>query len=737
MPDASSDQNQTPSLPKALAEMRALMRGLKPGQHDQDLIKAWEKLDAALTERTDSGTPPERPGSLPAPPPPFPEPQGSRLQCFTSFLKNLFSAGTKSVTEPVPSPTLRESKDLFHSILENSLDGAYRRNLKLNRYDYLSPALEQITGIPLDRFAGLRRRELIEMMHPDDRGRILEEIALPSFQEQAARVQEYRLRAPDGSYRWLSDRYRIIADTEGKPLYLVGNVRDITEAKNAALAAKSSEETLKALIELMPVGVCLVNFDGKFEYLNRFFLDSFGYDLSDIPTVQQWFLKAYPDPEYRAKVISVFQTEPGGTLENGAPVPLRETMVTCKNGSVRHVVFNRQLAQNYRVIILTDITEREKLHNELLKLQKLESLGLVAGGIAHDFNNILTGIVGNISLARLLFDAHDWSSELLETAESESQRAVKLAAQLLTFAQGGTPVKKLVSAQGILNDCLSFTLGGSHVKGVVSIADSLHAIEADEGQLGQACNNIIINALQAMPDGGTLNVAAENLVLGPENKAALPQGNYLRISFADEGYGMLPADLEKIFDPYFSTKPGAAGLGLATAHSIVTRHGGHLSVASEAGKGACCTMLLPSTGSPFPKRVPRRASGAAYCGGGTILLMDDEKVIRNIASKMLECLSYQVTACNTGEEAIALYRIAKESGTPYRLAVLDLTIAGGVGGKEAARRILEFDPGACLIVSSGYSNDPVLANYQHYGFHAALPKPYKLSDIEEVLASVP
>jgi len=737
--NASNDQKQAPNLPEAVAEMRHLIGKLQPDQHGDALRKAWEQLDAALAEAPDFPSLHERPGNilkiLPKSPG-TPKLPASPARSIRSLLRKLFagrSAALDAVTHHAP---WSEPKDLLHSDLADSLHGVYRRNLKLGRYDYLSPALEQITGIGLDRFARLGPNGLVELMHPDDRTRLREQVEAAPFRG-ATGVLEYRLPAPDGAYRWFSDSYRVIRDEVGNPNYLAGNLRDITEVKNALFSAKSSEETLRALIELMPVGVCLVNFDGKFEYLNRFFLDNFGYDLSDIPTVQDWFLKAYPDPEYRAKVISVFRTESGGTLENGAPVPLRETTVTCKDGSVRHVIFNRQLAQNYRVIILTDITEREKLQGELLKLQKLESLGVLAGGIAHDFNNILTGIVGNISLARLLFDAHDWSSELLETAESESQRAVKLAAQLLTFAQGGDPVKKLVSAQAIVRDAVSFALVGAKVKGAVTLPESLHAIEADEGQLGQAFNNIIINALQAMPGGGTLSVAAENLLLPPEDGALLPPGNYLRISFSDQGCGIAPEDLGRVFDPYFSTKPGGAGLGLAAAHSVVTRHGGSLSVHSEAGAGSCFTVLLPSTGAPFPKSPPRRKlTGAAYSAGGSILLMDDEKVIRNIASKMLECLSYQVTTCSSGEEAIALYRSARDAGTPYRLVVMDLTVAGGMGGKEAARHILALDPAARLVVSSGYCNDPVLADFKRYGFLAAMPKPYRLSDMEEVLASV-
>jgi two-component system, cell cycle sensor histidine kinase and response regulator CckA len=734
--DGPLPQQLAPDLCQARDEMRNLICELQPGRHHA-LTKAWERLEAALTAKEESAHPRADLGNFPDCSANHPHRQVSRFQPFSSLLRKVFGAGRRTVDAAAPANGQYQS-DLFHSILENTLDGAYRRNLKLKRFDYLSPALPRITGISNEQFSRMQTAELIELLHPDDRDRVVEELRRACHQEQAAGVLEYRLLHCEGEYRWCSDSYRMIRDAEGTPEYLVGNIRDITEIKSVLLLAKDSQDTLMALIELMPVGVCLVNFDGTFEYLNRFFLDTFGYDLSDIPTTRQWFLKAYPDPEYRAKVIAVFQTEAGATMANGAPAPLRETMVTCKDGSVRHVVFNRQLAQNYRVIILTDITEREKLQSELLKLQKLESLGVLAGGIAHDFNNILTGVMGNLSLARLLFDAHDWSSELLESAESESQRAVKLAGQLLTFAKGGTPVKKLLGVGTIVKDAVSFVLGGAKVKGVVVVPEGLHAIEADGEQLGQAFSNIALNALQAMPEGGTLTVIGENLSIGPEEQCALSPGNYLRLSFSDDGCGIPPEDREKVFDPYFSTKLGAAGLGLATAHSIAARHGGTLTVSSASGKGACFTMVLPASGAALPKATPARQVGsAALSAGGAILLMDDERAIRAIASKMLECLSYQVTACCNGAEAITLFQQAQESGNPFRIVILDLTVAGGMGGKETARQLLTLDPAACLIVSSGYSNDPVLADCKSYGFHATLPKPYKLSDMEAVLATVP
>jgi len=316
-------------------------------------------------------------------------------------------------------------------------------------------------------------------------------------------------------------------------------------------------------------------------------------------------------------------------------------------------------------------------------------------------------------------------------------RARELTQQLLTFAKGGAPVKKVVSLRDLVRESVSLVLHGSNVMGTVDIPDSIHAIEADEGQMSQVFHNIIINAKQAMPDGGTLTVTAQNENLNNANSMALPDGSYIRLSFTDQGCGIPNDDLKIIFDPYFTTKSSGNGLGLASVHSIINRHGGYIGASSVVGKGTTFTIYLPSIGETYSKYqtdLVRQTTGDH--AGGAILVMDDEKMIRDMTTEMLEHLGYQVTTCENGAGAITLYKAARESGAPFSAVIMDLTIPGGMGGKEAAQQILAINPDVCLIVSSGYSNDPIMSDYRTYGFNGAMAKPYNIVELGQMLSSL-
>jgi signal transduction histidine kinase/ActR/RegA family two-component response regulator len=387
--------------------------------------------------------------------------------------------------------------------------------------------------------------------------------------------------------------------------------------------------------------------------------------------------------------------------------------------------------------VVADVTERKRYENEQLKMEKLESLGVLAGGIAHDFNNILTGIMGNISFAQLFLDAGHKSYKPLSEAEKASVRASELAHQLLTFARGGEPVKKVVSVQQLVSESLSLVLHGSNVKGSVRIPETIHAIEADEGQMSQLIHNIIINATQAMPGGGTLTITADNENLDDSNSLALPGGTYVRLTFADQGCGIAHDDLKRIFDPYFTTKETGNGLGLASVHSIVHRHGGHIGVSSVVDTGTTFTIHLPSIGDTYSSYQVYSASlPTGYHRGGSILVMDDEESIREMATDMLVYMGYQVTTCENGSEALIRYNAAREAGTPFSAVIMDLTIPGGMGGKDAALQILAIDPQACLIVSSGYSNDPIMSDFSAYGFSGSMAKPYNMTELGQQLGSL-
>lgn len=386
------------------------------------------------------------------------------------------------------------------------------------------------------------------------------------------------------------------------------------------------------------------------------------------------------------------------------------------------------------VLVFRDVTERRKMEEELQRVEKLESIGILAGGIAHDFNNILMGILGNISLAKMDAKPEDKVFERLTEVERASLRAKDLAQQLLTFSRGGAPIKKTASVAELLKDSVTFALRGSNVRCEFSLPDDLWPVEVDEAQINQVINNLIINAEQAMPEGGIINVRAENMVVGTEQGLPLKEGRYVKIAIEDQGIGILKEHLPRIFDPYFTTKQKGSGLGLATSYSIIKRHDGYITVESQLGVGTTIYIYLPASEKPISKSEGKEEK--LNLGQGKVLLMDDEEIVRKVAGKMLEHLGYEVEFAKDGAEAIELYKKAKESGEPFDAVIMDLTIPGGMGGKEAIQRLLEIDPQVKAIVSSGYSNDPIMSNFIEYGFSGVVVKPYKIEDLSKTLHEI-
>jgi len=544
-------------------------------------------------------------------------------------------------------------------------------------------------------------------------------------------IFEWRSRKKDGTLFWTEINMRS-ADLNGKERVIV-MLRDIGSRKQTEEALRQSEEILQVLMEEMPAGVGWSDQEGGIQFLNGCLIDWFEVTPAEVPTIDHLMLKVLDD-SCRVRVLETWSTAIREARVRETPVPPIEAKVLFKDGSLRHVILNTRLVFDRILFIFTDISKWEAMQSDILKAQKLESLGVLAGGIAHDFNNILTGILGNISFAALQIDEKHPARRPLDNAEKASMRAAELAHQLLTFAKGGEPVKKPVSIGSLVHESLSLALHGSKVQPIVNVPAALHAVEADEGQINQAFNNVIINALQSMPQGGTLTVAAENVVLAGYNRQGLPAGDYVKISFTDGGSGISPENQKKIFDPYFTTKAGGTGLGLASVHSIVSKHSGRVEVDSSLGSGTTFTFFLPSHGKSLAssERTPAVATGQS-CSTGSILVMDDEESIRALATSILEYLGFAVVTCGNGQEAVELYKAAKEAGHPFLAAIMDLTVPAGMGGKEAAERILGFDPSARLIVSSGYSNDPVMANFTDHGFRAAVVKPYRCAEIQRAL----
>jgi PAS domain S-box-containing protein len=391
--------------------------------------------------------------------------------------------------------------------------------------------------------------------------------------------------------------------------------------------------------------------------------------------------------------------------------------------------------QAVRIIVNSrDNTGRKNLEGDILKAQKLESLGVLAGGIAHDFNNLITGIMANIELARMHVKRDDLLAPILEKAEQASVQAHGLTQQLLTFSRGGEPVMKTVLLNDLIKESASFALRGSKVGSTFSMAGDLRPVEADIGQLRQVIHNIVINADEAMPQGGMITISAENVSLGAQEVISLEAGDYVKISIADQGIGIPREHLAKIFDPYFTTKKKGSGLGLATAYSIIKKHGGAIAAESEPGAGTMISIFLPASSKEF--KAPGDAMAGLVTGQGRVLIMDDEAIVLDAAGRILQTMGYEVELAKDGGEAIELYCKARESGKPFDVVVMDLTVPGGIGGKEALTKLIQIDPGVKAIVSSGYSHDPIMAHYETYGFLGVIAKPYRVQEMTDIVSKV-
>jgi len=427
-------------------------------------------------------------------------------------------------------------------------------------------------------------------------------------------------------------------------------------------------------------------------------------------------------------------------MESGIAVSRPKLVLRAKDGAERIIsdssapIRDREGKILGMVIVFRDVTEQRKQEAESQRSEKLESLGVLAGGIAHDFNNILTTIIGSIGLAKLDLDRGDRLYESLTQVEDASQQAAALTHQLLTFSKGGAPIKRLASISELIQDSAKFALRGSNVRCEFDVDDDLWPAEVDSGQMSQVIHKLVINANQAMPEGGIIHIRIANRELTDGDSAPLRAGQYTMISVADEGVGIADNHLQKIFEPYFSTKQQGSGLGLATVHSIVTNHGGQISVRSELGCGTTFTVHIPASAKAV---VPQKAKELELLKGeGRVLVMDDDESIRLSLGKMLRRLGYDPEFAEDGAEALDLYEEARELDRPFAAVIADLTIPGGMGGKDLIVELQQRDPEVRAIVSSGYSRDPIMAQAQRFGFTGVMAKPYTLTELGRILHEV-
>ncbi len=389
---------------------------------------------------------------------------------------------------------------------------------------------------------------------------------------------------------------------------------------------------------------------------------------------------------------------------------------------------------------LVNSTGKHKAEDEPFKSEKLESISLLAGGIAHDLNNMLSAILGNISILRIELGEGNQHSAKLVAAEKATLQARLLTQQLLTFSKGGAPALEVTTISKMVEECAQFILRGSKVKCSIEKEDDLWPVDADKGQISQVVNNLIINANQAMPDGGDIRIRMRNLQVRHSEVPALKLGDYICIEVRDEGIGISPQNLKKIFNPYFTTKTKGNGLGLASSYSIITMHKGTITAESSIGKGSIFKVYLPKSmqiapakSNPVEAEKEKPASEGIHRGKGRILVMDDMEAMMIVAGEILTVLGYDVEYSTNGNEAIKAYKTAKDAGNPFDACVFDLTVPGGMGGEEAANILIDYDPNLVAIASSGYTTSDVMSDYKNSAFKAVLPKPYRIKEMSDVL----
>jgi PAS domain S-box-containing protein len=607
-------------------------------------------------------------------------------------------------------------------------------------FKQVNPAGEKLLGWTDQE---LLRKPWIEFVHPEDRAATIaagERLAAG----EAVDAFENRYQCREGFYRWIS--WNAFPMLEEGLIFCVG--RDVTKHKRAeelvslnynalyvtTQQLEQSRNMLQLIIESVPIRIFWKDSDLRYLGCNTLFARDAGFSHPQQLLGQDDFAMSWREQ------AEAYRTDDRQVIESGRPkMNIVEQQTTPAGDTIwlntSKVPLQMPNSETFGVLgVCEDITDRKKAEGERLQFSKLESLGTLAGGIAHDFNNILTAILGNIGLALLENQIGPQVRQRLARAEQACLRAQALSMQLLTFAKGGVPIKKIISIANLLKESANLTLSGSTSRCEFSIPEDLWSVEADEGQISQVFSNLLLNADQAMPEGGVIKIRAENFMVERKSELPLSRGKYLKLTFTDQGVGISPQYLDKIFDPYFSTKQKGSGLGLATAYAIIQNHFGHTKVESQIGVGTTFTVYLPALEAEI--FVDEQETISLSMGHERVLVMDDEEMVREVIGRMLDHLGYEADFASDGAQAIEEFARAKEAGRPFVAVILDLTIPGGMGGKETIKKLLEIDPQVKAIVSSGYSDDVIMADFKKYGFCAVIAKPYKISELSKTLHKV-
>ncbi len=614
---------------------------------------------------------------------------------------------------------LRESEERYRLLTQNSLTGIYIH--QDGRFVYVNDRLAQILGYRTEELIG---NPFWELVHPEDREVVTQRGMARSLGKQALAHYEFRALTKQGETRWLEIQ---AASVMSKGRFAnMGNIIDVTERKRADQAVRESEEHYRGLVEESFDGV-FIQKGTRIAFANKRLHEMLGYEDGWLEGKDHWIIYGPGQRDNACKRADILLNNESASSRYESELRRRDGSLFNVEISARSVRFGEEPGIQ---IWIRDVTDQKRAEQELVRIEKLESTGILAGGIAHDFNNILTAILGNISLARFHTEPGTKAFERLESAEKAALRARSLTHQLLTFAKGGEPIKKALVITDIVRDSCEFALRGSNVRYEIFAPDDLWTVEVDPGQISQVINNLVINADQAMKDGGLIRVELENVAMCAAERPPNVLEKYIRITIADSGVGIAPDLLPKIFDPYFTTKEKGSGLGLATAFSVVKNHRGDIRVDSTPDCGTTFYLYLPVA---LKQRMEEAPKDEVVHGKGRILLMDDEESIRQVAGDLLTLLGYSVGLARDGAEAVAMYSRARASAEPFDAVIMDLTVPGGMGGREAVKRLLALDPDAKVLVSSGYSNDPVMAEYGKYGFRGVVAKPYSAAELSRAL----
>jgi two-component system CheB/CheR fusion protein len=631
---------------------------------------------------------------------------------------------------------LRQSEFFFKESQRAGFIGSYKTNFSEGVWES-SEVLEQIAGI--DKNYPRTIQSWFDLIHPDDCEMMNRYLKEEVIAKHKSFNKEYRIiRKSDNAVRWVNGLGESSFDTNGNIRSLIGTMQDITERKRIEESLRETQAILQAAMDQSHAGIAIADApSGKLRYVNKAGLMIGGgttenlVDNVDVNKyVNSWKLFDVDGNALTVDAIPVVRAITYGEQCSREFIIRRnisdDRIVWANAGPIT----NAQGVITAAVVVFLDITDRKRAEEALQNAHKLESLGVLAGGIAHDFNNLLGGIFGNIELAKGEC-RNTKASQYLSKAVSTIDRARGLTQQLITFAKGGAPTRVLGNFYPLVQEVAQFALSGSNVSISYELKPDLWHGTFDKTQISQVIENIIINAVQAMPMGGTIVLSAENVVLESDVMHNLSKGNYVKIAIKDMGIGIPTDILPKIFDPFFTTKGMGRGLGLSTCYSIIKRHAGHIFATSVLGKGSTFVMYLPAVNEELIDNVNLEVE--EHKGMGKILVMDDEDVIKHILGDMLKLFGYEVLLTQNGQNAIAVYKNEVEAGNSLVALILDLTVPGGMGGKEAIAEIRKLDRHIPAFVASGYADDPAMITPEKYGFTGSIQKPFRKSELSELL----